>query len=737
MRSILILGLGLFSLAGKAGAVTFGAPRAVKVGWEAQALYLGDVDGDGLQDFAYLDNGKARIVVRYGLPKGQEIPRVEELIQRDKWDPVLENAPYLKTWVTTGVTGYDLLCEDLDGDGRKDLVYTNDRDRLVILPQLAGRKWGEAREFKLKGLKNNWLSLAAADCDLDGDLDLAVIGGNKLFVVTMEQGQFGEVETYEVGEEVFGLQWADFDRDGALDILYQDSEDGRVLIRRQVDGSYPVEQVLAMDGARASVKVVESEDQVDVLSISRETGALEKLRVKKGENRLTDEKATVFSYRVRGGKEGDLSCVQADLDGDGVKDLVLSSRQESVMTVLKGKPGGGFGKPVESAMVAGVESLAVGNYLPEDGLEVVVLSPKEKMFGICSVGGDGALSFPKQIQNTEVPLVITGDGASILALEKNGVKRLQFNEGKWESAFSEIKGIGDQDPVGLRLFDLNQDGREDLLVMNERKSLGILLRTEDGYRAAEEQREFAEKLTAKISPTRYGSRDVDGDGQEELLVVSKTFVRAIRLGEGEQLEVVRQVNVPGTLLNLKAVVCMGDEGLGVYDEKSGELMLLSERGKLRTEFAVPLEAIGALEKTQTGIILLGKNEAVELPFDREVLQTERLASYQSSLKDFHLVDFRGEDLNRDGQIDVVGCDSTNSHVIELLIGTEEGWLSQQHFQIYEVDRHFRGKRGGDYQPEDIHLKDMDGDGKPDLVLHVHDRVLIYGSEGEESGMESP
>ena len=26
---------------------------------------------------------------------------------------------------------------------------------------------------------------------------------------------------------------------------------------------------------------------------------------------------------------------------------------------------------------------------------------------------------------------------------------------------------------------------------------------------------------------------------------------------------------------------------------------------------------------------------------------------------------------------------------------------------------------------------------PDLVLHVHDRVLIYGSEGEESEMESP
>jgi hypothetical protein len=48
-----------------------------------------------------------------------------------------------------------------------------------------------------------------------------------------------------------------------------------------------------------------------------------------------------------------------------------------------------------------------------------------------------------------------------------------------------------------------------------------------------------------------------------------------------------------------------------------------------------------------------------------------------------------------------------------------------HFNVFEEDRHYRGKKGGALEPRDGIIADLNGDGLDDLVLLVHDRFLCY------------
>ncbi|MCU6550970.1 FG-GAP repeat domain-containing protein, partial [Klebsiella pneumoniae] len=83
------------------------------------------------------------------------------------------------------------------------------------------------------------------------------------------------------------------------------------------------------------------------------------------------------------------------------------------------------------------------------------------------------------------------------------------------------------------------------------------------------------------------------------------------------------------------------------------------------------------------------------------------------------------DLNGDRRPDLVAIDP-DRHVVEVLTATEAGeWRSRLHFQVFETDEHYQGRKGQPQEPRETVVADVTGDGKNDLVLLVHDRVLIY------------
>ncbi|MCB1124736.1 MAG: hypothetical protein KJT03_24495, partial [Verrucomicrobiae bacterium] len=73
---------------------------------------------------------------------------------------------------------------------------------------------------------------------------------------------------------------------------------------------------------------------------------------------------------------------------------------------------------------------------------------------------------------------------------------------------------------------------------------------------------------------------------------------------------------------------------------------------------------------------------------------------------------------------VVGIDP-NAHVLELFnYDTDEEWSHQLEFTIFDQNAQRSGQQTN-YQPQDVGVHDLNGDGKDDLLLLVHDRMLIY------------
>jgi hypothetical protein len=63
--------------------------------------------------------------------------------------------------------------------------------------------------------------------------------------------------------------------------------------------------------------------------------------------------------------------------------------------------------------------------------------------------------------------------------------------------------------------------------------------------------------------------------------------------------------------------------------------------------------------------------------------------------------------------------------VEVLAQNAPNWGSRMFWQVFEQNMHYQGRTGGSVEPRQVVLADLTGDGKLDLALLVHDRVLFY------------
>ncbi|MGA3008477.1 MAG: VCBS repeat-containing protein, partial [Opitutaceae bacterium] len=105
-----------------------------------------------------------------------------------------------------------------------------------------------------------------------------------------------------------------------------------------------------------------------------------------------------------------------------------------------------------------------------------------------------------------------------------------------------------------------------------------------------------------------------------------------------------------------------------------------------------------------------------------------VASHTTDLPDVSYGDVEAGDLNGDGRLDLV-CVDPDKNVIEILGQDPAGlWQSRMHFKVFEKDEHYQGRRGSPEEPRETIIADVTGNGKNDLILLVHNRVLVYPQE---------
>ena len=66
------------------------------------------------------------------------------------------------------------------------------------------------------------------------------------------------------------------------------------------------------------------------------------------------------------------------------------------------------------------------------------------------------------------------------------------------------------------------------------------------------------------------------------------------------------------------------------------------------------------------------------------------------------------------------------HLLEVLEWTLNGdWRSLLHFTVFDRNPYYRGRKGSGVEPREILVADLTNDNLQDVVILVHDRVIVY------------
>ncbi len=743
--------------------VRLGGPLIAKVDWNTRGMCSGDLDGDGRLDLAMVNNDLARVDLLYQRTPDELRAVARTQLASPRWEPVIEDAPFLKESVTTGDFMYDLAIVDVNGDGRNDLVYTGKRDRLAIKLQTGDGAWDDQWVHDRETPNANVGSLAVADIDGNGRDDLVVMTTTAFLLFHLE----GEIDVlprpdkYRVSEEnPQSLAARDLNGDGRLDLAYMAESSERALRVRYQDaaGDFGPELGIPVPvGAAAWDVLACGTDPSELVTIKRTRSVLQftPLTAEPGADGHRRSLA-IRNYPVpKSGVDASLYAV-GDFDGDGRTDVAVADTNGAAIHLFRQDDHGEFRRPVEFPSLQDMSSMSVLLAGAGQQAALLVCSEKEGMVGISTMV-DGRLSFPANVAVPGEPLVaaaadLDGDGRSeILVATKDGrrfnLEVLHDEGGTWKGGEPIKLGAIKRSPTDLIAHDLNGDGAVDLAMFIPREATRLFVQGDDGaFREIAEEDSVRTSQFEGVLRSNFGIGDFTGDGRTEMLVAGKGFVRAYRVQPDGSLAIVDQANARNSLDELSGPLLFdldadGDDELLCYFEEEGRLQVLDRdaSGLYSYSHSLDMAPIGllhvAVEKLGGAagerLMFFGKDRFWSIPPVQQGGDGSSSATYRTDLEDVSFSLFALGDLNQDGRQDIIAVD-TSEHVLEVLSGgCGEAWASRLFFTIFEKNRFNRGSRGAPSQPREVLVGDFNADGRDDVVLLIHDRVLLYPQQAAE------
>ncbi|HVR75419.1 MAG TPA: VCBS repeat-containing protein, partial [Planctomycetota bacterium] len=405
-----------------------------------------------------------------------------------------------------------LAASDLNGDGRLDLMT----DGGLLLIQVADRSFARGVDFPLGGMprEERGTGLAAADFDLDGDIDIAT------GLVAWNRGDAAFEEGPLLIAQPRGVTAGDWDGDGDADVALAATYSIEVRLN-EGDGVFLPPAVVPTGGDPLGIWSldIDLDQRLDIVALTHRHQTSRRISIHRnlGEGRFSSREGPVSRLYMD-------ALAAADLDGDGDQDLVTTgAAPDAPLLILVNRGDGSF----DEGSPFGPEESDPSAILPVDS------------------DGDGDLD-----------LILPGRG---LFPEATPELYVLQNDGGAFSLRVDIPLEGRADFVAAA--ELNEDGALDLIVCDSRASrLSLLLG--DGAGRFQGGPAFVREGLRRAVPA-----DLDGDRNPEILAY--TGGKLLVLSQDRGTAIVETSTVPLGAEPSKGFVAADLDGDGALDIAAG------------------------------------------------------------------------------------------------------------------------------------------------------------------------
>ncbi len=731
----------------------FEAPRFVVIDQGFELADVADVTGDGLLDLIVINNRKSRIEIHSCRPEPRE-PRGDLPVNRfgeSRW--------YDRRDVTVTQQVQAVKAVDLDGDGRFDLVYAGQPEAIVTMRQTESGDFEPLSRRRVRGIGATRSAFSIADVSGDRSPEIVTLADGRVAVLPLgENGVIGVPTFYGSGEAIAAVYTVDATGDGHADIVGVSPESKtpvRVWMQERAgdrgalgaERRFETPPLRELDPARlptmdaAALAMIERptrrvvlqqlvQERVDLRSGGSATEAPMEIRSLANPGR--DRRATVV----------------ADLDADGLLDVLATDPAGNRVELWRQRRGTGLAASESFSSFKSPSAIAVGQWNDEPRLEVFVVSEEENVVGVSELVGVGdslRLTFPTPIAlqttgGTPTAVAATehrGEALLAIAVKDRRDVKIEIHTPDGVLGVMEAKGLR-RAPEALRWADVDQDGDPDVLVLGSGGSL-VMIRSDDtGAPEAslgdDEMLQFG--LVSAAGAGNTALLDATGDGLAELFVADENFVRALRYDAERGWVVVEQITDPDAAARYVGVDVARDRskpGLIVADAASGRLKMYERANgdwEMTGSAGVAGFELGAIHAGSfdgaggPGVLATGPDAFAHALLSGERWALRDLGSYRSDDDDRLEHEIAVGDVNGDGYTDLVVLDAQRQMVQILAVTTSGELLPATEFQAFET-RSFGFDRARGFEPRNAVIADATGDGAPDLILVVHDRLVIH------------
>jgi hypothetical protein len=591
---------------------------------------------------------------------------------------------------------------DFTGNGMPGAAFTKVATQAVINVGVVSAKTPSLTTYPVP---NGAASVATADLDNDGKVDLAVVyagsgasqsPGGVAILLGNGDGTFQNAVSYPAGANALHATVADLNGDGKLDIAVAATSGSIAILLGNGDGTFSAGSTITTGLGQNPVSVIAADFNGDGkldLASANEDGTVSIL--------LGNGDGTFKAPQNFPAGSDCVYLAAGDLNNDGKLDLVVTNLTAGTLAVLLGKGDGTFGPPAFYTAIGG-NALILTDFNHDGNLDIVVATGSTNIIGwdfssgdveVLLGNGDGTFQGGPLYTAGTTPVSIAagdlnGDTNPDLVVANQGSDSLTILLNQGNGVFTAaapytltLANGGQVGPVSVALADFNGDGKTDVAVADGLAgNVAVALGSGDGAFQA------ASYFTTGNNPAMVAAGDLNGDGKPDLVVANVGNLESYNGTDSGSVSIL--LNAGGGTFNPATDITAGVQPTQVVLQDingDGKPDLIVLNAGLPPGFSAAPNAGGVS-------VMLGNGDGT----------FQKAVNYAAGTNPTALA---VGDLNGDGKPDlaVATTQSSGASVVAVLLGKGDG--------TFQSPTYSPGQSA-----TDIAISDLNQDGKPDIVI---------------------